>query len=324
MTATETPHSAPPTGERYAPRRVGVLPGDPRYADKARHPKAIEWAIALCFIGSFLCVIGFAATYWQSGPNELLGLFFAGIFLGLGVGVICWGKYLMPQGPFVEDRHPLETSEEEKQEFGEAFGRGSDAIKRRSFLGKLFLAVNGVLGLALIVPLRSLIVGKTPGAEQYTTPWKPGSHLVTISGQRVSTDMLDVGGSLTVFPEGYVGSATGVTILIRPGLTPTVTKPERSTWSPQGYLAFSKVCTHAGCPVGLYLQEYQELLCPCHQSIFYVPTGATQIFGPAPRPLPQLALAVDSDGYLYAQHGYDEPIGPGFWTRGALWNGHNS
>jgi ubiquinol-cytochrome c reductase iron-sulfur subunit len=320
MTVTENA----PTGERYHPKRHGVRADDPRYADKARHPRALEAAIALSFVGSLLCVIGFAATYWQDGPNELLGLFFAGIFLGLGVGVICWGKYFMPQGPFVEERHPLETTEEEKAAFAEAFGRGADAIKRRSFLGKLFVAVNALLGVALIVPLRSLLGAKTPGAEQYHTPFRPGTYLVTVDGKRVHVNDLDVGGALTVFPEGYVGSATGVTFLIRPGFTPTVTKPNRASWSPSGYLAFSKVCTHAGCPVGLYLQEFQELLCPCHQSIFYVPTGATQIFGPAPRPLPQLPMAQDSKGYLYAQRDYDEPIGPGFWSRGGLWHGNES
>ncbi len=325
--STEIPtHRSSPPASRYEPHRRGDYAADPRYTDRAKHPRATEYVIAVCFLASLASVALFGAAYWQGWSDKLLGVFFSLIFLGLGVGVIAWGKYLMPQGPFVEERHPLETSEEDKQAFGEAFGRGVDPIKRRSFLGKLFIAVNAVLAIALIEPIRSLMPGKPPGAEQYTTPWKAGVHLVTISGRRVSVNDLDVGGSLTVFPEGFVGSATGQTILIRPGYPGTdyVTKPGRENWGPDGYVAFSKVCTHAGCPVGLYLQEFQQLLCPCHQSIFDVKTGATQIFGPAPRPLPQLALAVDSKGYLFAQQGYDEPIGPGFWTRGALWNGRES
>ncbi len=297
---------------------------DPRYADRTSRPKTVERTIAVCFTVSLLSTVGFAATYWQTGPDMLLGVFFAMIFLGMGVGVIAWGKYLMPQGPFVEERHPLTTTEEDKQEFAEAFGRGADSIKRRKLLGKLFVAVNGVFAIALIIPLRSLLGAKTPGSELYHTNFGKGTRLVTVNGEPVTLAALDVGGAQTVFPEGYVGSATGQTILIRPQTTPLVTKPGRETWSPAGYLAFSKVCTHAGCPVGLYLQEFKELLCPCHQSVFDVSTGATQVFGPAPRPLPQLPLAVNSQGYLVSQHDYDEPIGPGFWSRGALWNGHNS
>ena len=97
---------------------------------------------------------------------------------------------------------------------------------------------------------------------------------------------------------------------------PITTKPGRETWGPAGYVAYSKVCTHAGCPVGLYEQLTQQLLCPCHQSLFNVREGAQPIFGPAPRPLAQLPLYVDGAGYLRAQTGYDEPIGPGFWERG--------
>ncbi|HUY86683.1 MAG TPA: Rieske 2Fe-2S domain-containing protein [Acidimicrobiales bacterium] len=309
---------------RYSPARSGSGTSDPRYADHTTRPKTVERVIAVCFFVSLLAIAGFGADYWQNGPTILLGVFFALIFLGMGVGVIAWGKYLMPQGPFVEERHPLDTTEEDKQAFGEAFGRGSDAIKRRSFIGKLFIAINAVLGIALIIPLRSLIASKPPGKEQYNTPWGKGTRLVTINGQPVKLDALDVGGSLTVFPEGYVGSAMGQTILVRYGLVPHTTKPGRESWSPGGYLAFSKVCTHAGCPVGLYLQEFKELLCPCHQSVFNVANGATQIFGPAPRPLPQLALAQDSQGYLVSQHDYDEPVGPGFWSRGGLWNGKAS
>ncbi|MGH7735831.1 MAG: ubiquinol-cytochrome c reductase iron-sulfur subunit, partial [Gemmatimonadales bacterium] len=84
---------------------------------------------------------------------------------------------------------------------------------------------------------------------------------------------------------------------------------------PQGYVAYSKLCTHAGCPVGLYQDNTQQLVCPCHQSMFDVLKGAQQTFGPAPRPLPQLPLMVDAEGFLRAQRGYHEPVGPGFWER---------
>jgi ubiquinol-cytochrome c reductase iron-sulfur subunit len=120
-----------------------------------------------------------------------------------------------------------------------------------------------------------------------------------------------------VFPEDDIGGADSQTILIRPALTALpATRPGRDNWGPAGYLAYSKVCTHAGCPVGLYQEETQQLLCPCHQSLFDVLDGAEPVFGPAPRPLPQLPLYVDQHGVLRAQADYDEPIGPGFWERG--------
>ena len=126
-----------------------------------------------------------------------------------------------------------------------------------------------------------------------------------------------MGGDITVFPEGNVGSSVDQTMLIRlaPAGTDIVTRPGRESWGPDGYVASSKLCTHAGCPVGLYQDQTQQLVCPCHQSIFEVSKGAQQVFGPAPRPLPQLPLQVDSQGWLRAQRGFDEPVGPGFWER---------
>jgi ubiquinol-cytochrome c reductase iron-sulfur subunit len=125
---------------------------------------------------------------------------------------------------------------------------------------------------------------------------------------------LAVGGLLTVFPEGAVGDAASQTVLVHVSDQPVVTHPGREDWSPDGFLAFSKVCTHAGCPVGLYEQRTKQLLCPCHQTLFDVVRGCTVVFGPAPRALPQLPLAL-RDGYLVAQGDYLEPIGPSFWNR---------
>jgi ubiquinol-cytochrome c reductase iron-sulfur subunit len=93
------------------------------------------------------------------------------------------------------------------------------------------------------------------------------------------------------------------------------TRPGRETWGPSGYVAYSKVCTHAGCPVGLYQQSIERLLCPCHQSTFEVASGATPVVGPATRSLPQLPLTVDAGGYLRSQSDFLQPVGPGFWDR---------
>jgi ubiquinol-cytochrome c reductase iron-sulfur subunit len=87
-------------------------------------------------------------------------------------------------------------------------------------------------------------------------------------------------------------------------------------WVPDGtHVAYSKICTHAGCPVGLYRAESQSLICPCHQSQFDVADGGKPFFGPAARPLPQLPLGVDEEGILVAQGDFPEPVGPAFWDR---------
>ena len=104
-------------------------------------------------------------------------------------------------------------------------------------------------------------------------------------------------------------------MLIRISNENFVTLKGRETWGPEGYVAYSKLCTHLGCPVGLYEQEMQLLVCPCHQSMFNVTNGCVPQFGPAPRPLPQLPLQIDSSGYLQSQSDFNQPVGPGFWER---------
>jgi ubiquinol-cytochrome c reductase iron-sulfur subunit len=84
---------------------------------------------------------------------------------------------------------------------------------------------------------------------------------------------------------------------------------------PEGLIAVSKVCTHAGCPVGLYQATTHQLLCPCHQSAFDVLDGAKPVFGPAAAPLPQLPLEIDADGHVRSRGDFVAPIGPAWWSR---------
>jgi Rieske Fe-S protein len=130
---------------------------------------------------------------------------------------------------------------------------------------------------------------------------------------------LAVGSIVTVYPEGLEnsdrGQAVDQTVLVRISNENFTTQKGRETWGPMGYLAYSKVCTHLGCPVGLYEQELQLLVCPCHQSMFNVTNGAIPQFGPAPRPLPQLPLYVDSS-WLHPRARRLRPAG-GPWILGA-------
>jgi ubiquinol-cytochrome c reductase iron-sulfur subunit len=241
--------------------------------------------------------------------------------LFLGFGVITWGKYLMPQGPFVEERHEFHSTDAERTAFAAAITeRGGMVVKRRKMLGGLFAAGSGVLGVVLLFPLlRSL--GPKPGHTLFETNWKKGAKLVAIDGRQITVDDLEVGGVLTVFPRGHTGSSPDQVILIRLGpqgpFDPPyhLDPPGHTDWTVQGYVAYSKMCTHLGCPVGLYQEQTQQLVCPCHQSIFNVNAGAVPEFGPAPRPLPQLPITVDAAGNLVAKGGFDQAVGPGFWER---------
>lgn len=296
---------------------------DPHLQPMAKHPRRAEVAVAALLL---LGVLGFAAyggIYWVGGQPQIEGITLGVGLFAFGFGLAAWGKYLLPQGPFVEQRHPLRSSEDERAAMAAVITeRGGVAVRRRGFLAGILGLGATVMGVVLAFPLlRSL--GPVPKKSLDTTNWTKGSYLVDSLGRRVHVTDLEVGGALTVFPEGFtnneVDMAVDQTILIRvagPDVD-VVTTPHRTTWGPDGYLAFSKVCTHAGCPVGLFQHQTLQLLCPCHQSLFDVGEGrpANPVFGPAPRPLPQLPLYVDEDGFLRAQAGYDQPIGPGFWER---------
>jgi ubiquinol-cytochrome c reductase iron-sulfur subunit len=130
---------------------------------------------------------------------------------------------------------------------------------------------------------------------------------------------------LTVFPEGHTDdtlpqNAMSPAVLLNIGgdviheRKINVGFEQRSGGN--GYVCFSKICTHAGCAVTLFNVLSMQLVCPCHQSTFNILEDCKPVFGPAPRPLPQLPLLISPDGYLYAKSDFVEPVGPGFWDRG--------
>ncbi len=303
------PHASPV-------QRVQVDLSAPQFQVAAKNPKRTERTTLVFFLLALAGFAGFGAAYTQNASNFLLGLSMALGLLMFGFGVASWGMFLMPRGPFEEPRALMQTTPEEKRLFlGDFESRGKVAIERRGFLAKAMGAAAAVLGVVTAFPLiRSL--GPLPKKSLYRTKWRKGSYVTDINNRRVKVDDIDVGSMVTVFPQDDVGGAISQTVLLHPQTTDIVTMTGRETWAPQGFIAFSKVCTHAGCPVGLYEQATEQLLCPCHQSLFDIYSGAEPVFGPAPRPLPQLPLYIDSRGYIRAQTGYDEPVGPGFWERG--------
>ncbi len=304
---------------------------DPHLQPATRHPERMQNLAILAMVVGMLGFIAFIWVYWIDASNEWEAATLTVGMLGLGVGTIAWGKYLMPQGPFVEERHEFHSSAPEREAFNAAItGRGGLEVKRRGLLLGVFAVGGGIMTLALLVPgVRSL--GPKPAKSEdnegptedslFTTNWKKGAKLVTVGGRQVMVDDLEVGGVLTVFPKGFEGSSPDQVILIRlaqlgPNDPPyPIAPPGKTSWGVQGYVAYSKLCTHLGCPVGLYQERTQQLVCPCHQSIFDVNAGAIPQFGPAPRPLPQLPITVDATGQMRANGSFDQAVGPGFWER---------
>lgn len=267
--------------------------------------------IALSFSVSALASFGLLITYIVGGQPQVEGSLIAVSLGSLALGLILWAHHLMPTGHFVEEREPHASTIAERASFTADLDRSGDEIQRRTFLGRILIGALGLLGIAALFPVRSL--GTKPGRTLFHTSWTPGARVVTGNGQVVTSSTLEVGGVLTVFPEGHTDVADSQTVLVRVDTAEFTPLPGRETWSPDGYLAYSKVCTHAGCPVALYQAESKELFCPCHQSAFDVFDGAKPITGPATRPLPQLPLAIDAQGFLTAQRDFTQPVGPGFW-----------
>ncbi|MGH2725159.1 MAG: Rieske 2Fe-2S domain-containing protein [Actinomycetota bacterium] len=272
-----------------------------------------EAPAAVAFVLAILAGIGLGVTYILGGQTQVEGALLAVALGGLGFGLILWGKRLLRPDQITEARHLGPSPEPEREAAEDALDRGGADITRRRFLVRLLVGALGALGFAALFPIRSL--GPGPGRTLFRTQWRPGAALVGEDGAAVTLDTLEVGSVITVFPEGHVGSADSQTLLIRVEPGSLDLPPDRLVGAPEGYVAYSKVCTHAGCPVGLYLAQTQELLCPCHQSTFDVLRGAEPVFGPAARPLPQLPLEVGEDGRLVAGGDFPEPIGPAFWNR---------
>ena len=277
-----------------------------------RERRAVNQA-AVAFGASALASLGLAIVYWQGGQNQVEGVLLAVALGGIGYGFVVVARRLLPQGPYVEEREVLPSTEVQVSAFETDLERGEGWLARRGFLVKMLGVAAGALGLAALFPIRSL--GPDPGRSLFRTKWRRGSLVVDEQGEPVEVATLEVGGVLTVFPDGFLEREDSQTILIRADDREIVTRKGREDWAPEGYVAYSKVCTHAGCPVGLYQQDVKRLLCPCHQSTFDVLDGARPVFGPATRSLPQLPLMIDDDGFLRSQRDYDEPIGPGFWDR---------
>ena len=196
------------------PVRSAVIAETPQYQIAAKNPRRAELAAAAGFLFGAAAFAGFGAAYWQNYANFWLGVTLAGGFAGMGYGMVVWGKYLMPRGPFSEARHVLAPTPEEREAFIEDFAsRGKVAVERRGFLVKALGLASGILGVVLAFPLiRSL--GPLPGKTLTESHWNKGDYLVDITGRKIKAEDIEVGGFITVFPPSDIEGAYSQTMLI--------------------------------------------------------------------------------------------------------------
>ena len=265
-----------------------------------------EGAIAVALSVAILGSAAFIAAY-ATGGNRL----YEGLGVAVAAAALCfaatgWAFWIIPHEQVVDavDTYPCAPGDRAKM--SSEVAEGMREITRSRALLALLAGALGSFACALIVPVRSL--GLAPDSLLFHTRWRRGARVVRDDGSLVHADDLNVDGVMTVFPEGATADPQSVVTLVR--------VPESIPGTASGYMAYSRICTHAGCPVALYRAQERELVCPCHQSAFDVLSNGAVVSGPADHALPRLPIEIGSDGVLRATGDFSEPVGPGFWERG--------
>lgn len=318
------------------PHHLRITDTDPRAARRAERQVAVMFAL------SALLVVGFIVAYVtvptenfvNLGPigivnssNLLLGLTFGGAVFLIGAGAIHWAKKLMADEEIADERHPVGSPQEDKDAALEAFqaGLAESGFAERKLVRRTLIGALALFPVPLIVLLKDM--GPMPGTVLRETVWKKGDRIVVdVTLQPIRPEDLRVGTLVSASPEGLTelqeeqgtqnarAKASIILVRMRPE---EIRSQQNDGWDFNGILAFSKICTHVGCPIALYQQRTHHLLCPCHQSTFDLADSGNVVFGPAARRMPQLPITVDDEGYLVAADGFQEPVGPSFWERGA-------
>lgn len=338
-------HAEEPSGLAVVNRDALIDPGLPPHSARITDvdPKAEKHAERTVYTLFYLSIVGsiWAVAAYMLFPmesnnvgdvrlnNMFIGL---GITLGLlaiGIGAVHWAKALMSDKESIDVRHPTRGTEETRARAVEIFEEANE----ESGFGRRTLIRNSLIGALVAFPLPAVVLfrglapqDQNPVALLSHTMWAKGTRLaLDPSGAPIKASDVTLGSSFHVIPEGLTDLSHGdgyleekakaVVLLMRLKPEELHELPERKNWSYDGIVAYSKICTHVGCPVALYEQHTHHLLCPCHQSQFDVANHCEVIFGPAARALPQLPIAVDDEGYLIAQSDFTEPVGPSFWER---------
>jgi len=315
----------------------GFPPHNPRQTNldpkkDARAARQVTILFYLSMLGSIFAVAAYIAFPIVPGDfgsirtnNLLLGLGITLGLLGIGLGAVHWAKQLMREDESVELRHRTRGTDATREKAVEVFTLGND----ESGFGRRSLIRNSLIGALVLTPIpavalfRDLAPMANPVPLLQHTMWKKGLRLThDPSGVPIKASDVTLGSAFHVIPEGLnqrsdalEQKAKAAVLLMRLEPKDLHVTAGRETWNYNGIVAYSKICTHVGCPVALYEQQTHHLLCPCHQSQFDITHEAKVIFGPARRPLPQLPITVDSEGYLVARSDFHEPVGPDFWER---------
>ncbi|MBA2576232.1 MAG: Rieske 2Fe-2S domain-containing protein [Euzebyaceae bacterium] len=264
--------------------------------------QANDALVAGTAIASAVFAVVFAVALLLEAPLPVYGIALALAMLLLAVAV---RRYFTDRFPDVEAAEPrLHLDEGDDAPIADV-----EPVGRRPFLTRILIGAGAVLGLSFAAPVSSL--GPSPGNALRTTAWQRGLRVVDGDGEPLRPDDIPVGGVATAWPNGAVGDEPSSLVVLR--LSGQPQPPTDLDWVVDGsVVAYSKVCTHAGCPVALYRERDSALFCPCHQSTFDANRGAVPTFGPAARALPQLPLGVDADGYLVALGDFESQVGPAF------------
>jgi ubiquinol-cytochrome c reductase iron-sulfur subunit len=330
-------------------------PTDVSVRAERRAERQVAALFGLSAVCTVLFVVFYITIQGGTGGPTFLGLGASNVALGLsiglallfiGMGIIQWARKLMSDVEMVEERHPAASSEADQEAMLAALNSAVEesGIARRPLLRNTLIGSVGLLGVPALVMLKDL--GPTnhdleqqqpyPGAGLEHTVWSRGMRVVRdVVGTPIRTSDLEIGDLVNAEPEIIFGTSDGqpvaddqkledavlqdakakaATVLLRMDPSDIVSDVTRN-WSVDGIVAYSKICTHVGCPISLNERTTHHLLCPCHQSTFDLADSGKVVFGPAGRHLPQLPLGVDDEGFLVALSDYPEPVGPSFWER---------
>jgi ubiquinol-cytochrome c reductase iron-sulfur subunit len=303
-------------------RRRPKLPGEGRIVEPGSPDRAAENLVLVLFGSATLCGAAFPVVYAvDSIPHQTQ---FLGLALGLALAFIAAACIVIARRLVVteelEEDYPLPSRPDEEEALARIVEESGDRFTRRRLLIIAGAGAGTALGAALLTPAASL--GPVFDVSSlYRTPWRRGVRLVDEAGRPFLADQVEEETFYTAYPEHADRERMGAPVVV------VRLKPEqlrlpgsRRGWAPDGIVAYSKICTHAGCAIALYrkpnfppAQPRPALICPCHYSTFDPADGGTVLFGPAGRDLPQLPLGIDPAGELRAAGNFSGPVGPSWW-----------
>ncbi|MEU8133405.1 cytochrome bc1 complex Rieske iron-sulfur subunit [Streptodolium elevatio] len=339
---------ADPGLPEHEPRRTDI---DEKAAKRAERQVSLLFVISMLatvgFIASYVTIdkdkIVDIFFFGKIGAlNMALGCTLGVALFCIGAGAVHWARTLMTDEEIVQERHELVSDPDVREAAIREFQQGAadSGIGRRPLIRRTMIGAMALVPLSGVVLLRDL--GPLPGTKLRETFWGENKrhglnggntliinentheplrpeHIIkgslTMGKPKGLDQEIEIDGRTVINEEYLTEMGKAAILLVR--LEPDEIKSKKQLdWSHEGIVAYSKICTHVGCPIGLYEQQTHHLLCPCHQSTFDLADDGAVVFGPAARSLPQLQIRVNEEGFLEAVGDFHEPVGPSFWERG--------